>query len=112
MYVQMVAVGLIAGVVWLLIMTGLRTWRRTSVPSVAELFAAGLCEAYLLMPLLHHVSFTDGHYYISSKSNFFASSVVTQIAAWLLVAAIAVGVTRLRRHLRRHLEMRRIAALG
>jgi len=104
MYVQMVAAGLIAGVVWLLIMTGLRAWRRTSAPGVAELFAAGLCEAYLLMPLVHHVSFTDGYYYISSKSNFFASSVAAQIAAWLLVAAIAMGVTRLRRHL----EKRRI----
>ena len=112
LYVQMMVVGLIAGVVWLLIMTGLRAWRRTSIPSVAELFSAGLCEAYLLMPLLHHVSFTDGYYYISSKSNFFASTVVAQIAAWLLVVAIAVGVTRLRRQLRRQLEKRRIVALA
>jgi len=99
LYVQMMAVGLIAGVVWLLIMTGLRAWRRTSIPSVAALFSAGLCEAYLLMPLVHHVSFTDGYYYISSMSNFFASSIMAQIAAWLLVAAIAAGITRLRRHL-------------
>ena len=98
-YVQMMAVGLIAGVVWLLIMTGLRAWRRTSVPSVAALFAAGLCESYLLMPLAHHVSFTDGYYYISSMSNFFASSIMAQIVAWLPVAAITVGVTRLRRRL-------------
>jgi len=101
LYVQMMAVSLIAGVVWLLIMTGLRAWRRTSIPSTAELFAAGLCESYLLMPVLHHVSFTDGYYYISSKSNFFASGIITQIASWLLVAAIALGVTRLRRHLKK-----------
>lgn len=93
------AASLIAGVVWLLIMTGLRSWRRTSIPSVVDLLMAGVVVNYLLMPLVHHVIFTDGYYYISSMSNFFASSIMAQIAAWLLVAAIAVGITRLRRRL-------------
>ena len=108
LYVQMMVVGLIAGVVWLLIMTWLRAWRRTTIPSVAALFAAGLCESYLLMPLAHHVSFTDGYYYITSMSNYFASTVVAQIVAWLLVATIAVGITRMRRRL----EKWRMASIG
>ena len=98
-YVLMMVVGLVAGVVWLLIMTGLRTRQRISTPSVLELLTAGFVMTYLLLPLMHHTMFTDGYYYISSKSNFFASSIMLQIAAWLLVVAIAVGVTRLRRHL-------------
>jgi len=63
------------------------------------LFVAGLCVAYLLMVFMHHVGFTDGYYYISDKDNFFSWSWVLQMAAWLVAAIIAVGVTRLRRYL-------------
>ena len=51
------------------------------------------------MPLVHHVSFTDGYYYITGKDDFFARSVAVQMAAWLFVAGIAVGASRLRKHL-------------
>ena len=61
---------------------------------------AGLCVAYLLMPLIHHTCFTDGYYYITDKDNFFArSSVFLQIVTWLLAGGIAWGITRLRKQL-------------
>ena len=92
--------GILGGAMMLLVMmTALRVWRRTSNPTTWELFAAGLCVAYLFMPLLHHVGFTDGYYYVSDADNFFAKRWAFQIAAWLLAAMVAVGVTRLRGYL-------------
>jgi hypothetical protein len=96
LYLGMLVTCLVVGIAWLFIMTGLRIWRRTSIPGAVAVFIAGLCVAYLLMPLVHHVSFTDGYYYISDKDNFFARNGALQIIAWLVVAVIALGVTRLR----------------
>jgi hypothetical protein len=55
-----------------------------------------MCVAYLILPLAHHLAFTDGYYYISNSNNFFADSVALQTATWLLGAGIATGTTRLR----------------
>ncbi len=85
------------GVILLVIMTILRAWWRTANPTAWELLAAGLSGAYLLMPLLHHLGFTDGYYYISDALNFFSKHWPLQIAAWLLAAGVAVGVTQWRR---------------
>jgi hypothetical protein len=98
-WLWMMVVGSVSGVVWLLIMTGLRAWWRTSIPSAAALFTAGLCVAYPLTILIHYVSFTDGYYYISDMDNFFARNIVLQIMTWLIIAALALGVTRLREYL-------------
>ena len=98
-WVRMTVVIFLAGVAWLLIVTGLRVWQRMSVPSATEVFVAGLCVAYLVMPLLHHVMGTDGYYYISDSDNFFATNVALQILTWLIAATMAVGVTQLRKHL-------------
>jgi hypothetical protein len=96
-WVRMTVVVFLAGVAWLLIVTGARVWRRTPVLRATEVFIAGLCVAYLLMPLLHHVMFTDGYYYISDSDNFFATNVALQIVTWLIAAAMVAGVTRLRK---------------
>ncbi|MFC1974819.1 hypothetical protein ACFLXQ_00295 [Chloroflexota bacterium] len=99
-YVWMFGVGLVMGLGLLLLITGLHVWWRTSVPKAPAVFVAGLCVAYLLMPLVHHVSFTDGYDYISGKDNFFArSSALLQIVTWLVAGGIALGVTRLREYL-------------
>jgi len=98
-YVRWMVVGLAFGAGLLLVMTGLRVWRRTCIPTAAAVFMAGLCVAYPLMALAHHVSFTDHYYYISGRDNFFARSGALQIGAWLIAATLALAVTRLREHL-------------
>jgi hypothetical protein len=80
----------------LLLMTGLRRWRRRPVPGARVLFTAGLIVTYLMLPLLHYLAFTDGYYYITSASNYFARNVPLQIVTWLVAAALAIGATRLR----------------
>jgi hypothetical protein len=98
-YVRGMVVGFVTGVGLLLVMTGLHIWRRLSIPSAVAVFTAGLCVAYPLMALVHHISFTDAYYYISDKDNFFARSGALQIVTWLIAAAMALGVTRLRAYL-------------
>jgi hypothetical protein len=84
------------GAVGLTVVTGLRIWRRTPNPRAVAVFTAGLCVAYLLMPLVHHVFFTDGYYYITDSDNFFARNVAVQFLTWLVAATLAFGVTRFR----------------
>ncbi|MBN1218591.1 MAG: hypothetical protein JXM69_06675 [Anaerolineae bacterium] len=98
-YFWMMGLGLMMGVGLLLVMTGVHIWWRTFIPKASEVFVAGLCVAYLLMPLLHHVCFTDGYYYLTDQDNFLARNMVFQVTVWLLAAAMAAGVTRLREYL-------------
>ena len=93
--------GLLAGIAWLGVMSGLRAWRRRPTPPAGALLAAGLCLSYLLMPLVHHLFATPpGWRYISTASNFFAFNPVLQLAVFAVAAGTAVAVTRLRaRHL-------------
>ena len=99
-YVWMFGISLVVGLGLLLLMTALRVWRRMLISKVSAVFVAGVCVAYLLMPLFHHLSFTDGYYYISGKDNFFArSSVLLQLAVWLVTWGLAWAVTRLRKYL-------------
>ncbi|MEE8390988.1 MAG: hypothetical protein V3S14_09370 [Anaerolineae bacterium] len=68
--------GTVAGVVWLGIMTGLRAWRRKPLSGAGTLFVTGLCQNYLLMPLVRHIfSMPPGYRYISTASNFFGSGI-------------------------------------
>jgi hypothetical protein len=90
---------MLVGLVGLLLITALRAWRRAPVPRAAAVFAAGLCETYLLLPLLHHVFGTDGYYYITDSDNFFARASALQLAIWVVTAALALGITRLRQAL-------------
>jgi len=101
LWVWMMAASLVVGVVWLFVVTGLRLRLRRRIPGAAAMLAAGLCIAYLLMPLLHHLVGTDGYYYISDSDNFFAQSWGFQAVAWLVTAATATGVTWVRGRLAR-----------
>ena len=90
----------VAGAVWLGVMTGLRAWRRKSLPGASTLLVAGICLSYLLMPLVHHLLFTPLEYrYISAASNFFPHSIGLQLVVFLVAAILAAGLTRLRREI-------------
>jgi hypothetical protein len=92
--------GTLAGVVWLGVMTGLRVWRQKSLPGASALFVAGVCQSYLLMPLVHYLLATPpAYHYITTASNFFAFSVGLQILTVVVAAGLAIGVTQLRRWL-------------
>jgi hypothetical protein len=90
--------GLMVGIAWLGIMTGLRCHARRSTPPAGALLAAGLCISYLLMPLVHHLLATPpGWRYISTASNFFAFSPLLQLVVFAVAAGLAIGITRLRK---------------
>ena len=92
-----VAGSVLAGIAWLGIVTLLRRWRHKESPTAAELYIAGLCLSYLLMPVVHHLFATPpGYRYISTSSNFFAFSIGVQVAVFVVAALLAVGITRLR----------------
>jgi len=100
-YIRLVvAASILAGMLWLVAMSLLRRWRRTKTPAAAAVLLAGLALSYLLMPVVHYVFFTPAEYrYITVAGNFFASSPVLQTLALLLAAALAAGVTALRRRM-------------
>jgi hypothetical protein len=97
---------ILAGLGVLLVMTAFYAWRRRAeIPGATACFVAGLDVAYLLLPVVHHLlgsSETGGlsgpgyFVYISDVENYFTRSVPLQIVIWLVVALVAVGVTRLR----------------
>lgn len=93
-WVRMTIILLAAGVVWLLIVTGLHVFRQRSVKTV-EIFLAGCCMTYLFMPLMHYLMFTDGYYYITNSDNFFAQNLLFQVAIWLIVGGLTWGLARL-----------------
>lgn len=90
--------GLIAGAIWLIFLTVLRSWRRVADPGAAAILTAGLAWSYLALPLVHHLFATPpGFRYISAASNFFAFDPGVQVAAVALAGATALGASRLRR---------------
>jgi hypothetical protein len=95
-YLAAVALGLVGAAALLLLSTRIRIWRNMTVPMPLTLFVAGLCIAYLLLPFVHYIGFTNGYYYISVQANFFSWSRPLQIVAWLVAAGVAIGVTRMR----------------
>jgi len=79
--------------------SGSTTWRGL------HLAASGLIWSYLLAPLAHHLLLTPpGYRYISTASNFFASSPAVQALSFLVLALQARGAEWLHR---RVLEARR-----
>ena len=92
--------GPLSGMVWLGVMTGLRAWRRRPSPGAMVLFAAGLCQCYLVMPLVHHLVATPpGYRYISTAANFFAFNPGLQLAIFFVAGILAIGAVRLRQGL-------------
>ncbi len=106
--VYLVAVGgTLAGALWLVIMTGLRAWRRRPWPGAGALFVAGLCLSYLLMPLAHHLLATPPEYrYITAASNFFAFNTEVQLLVFFVAAALVVGITQFRQYVQARHEVR------
>jgi hypothetical protein len=98
LWLVIMLVTLSVGAVWLLIVTGLRAWRRVPVPSALKLVLSGFAVGYLLMPLVHHlyVTLVEGYPYITDGDNHFARTVPVQLGVWLFAAALAWGLTRLR----------------
>ena len=67
-----------------------------------HLAASGLIWGYLLAPLAHYLLLTPpGYRYISTASNFFASSPIVQIVSWLVLMLQAYGAERFHRRIRR-----------
>ena len=92
------AVGsLVAGALWLGLVTGLRVWRHKTMPGAGALLAAGICLSYLLLPLIHYVLGSSRHLYITTASNFFAFDYRVQVVVFLAAAALAFGISRVRR---------------
>jgi hypothetical protein len=100
-FIVVAILGLAAGFFLLLFSTVIYKWRRKTIPGSFMVLTAGLCVAYPLMALVHHlyVGLTGGYFYISDGDNFFARSLWPNLLAWLLAAAIVVAITRLRQHL-------------
>jgi len=94
-----VAGGSGGAIILLLIMTWLRWWQRKPMPSTLELLVAGLCAAYLVWPLIHHLVFTDGYYYITNMQNFFSERWGFQFLAWAVAGGVALALTKWRMHM-------------
>lgn len=103
-------VGLIAGVLAFAVVTAIYAWRRrAAIPGVGALLVAGADVYYLFLPLIHHVLFSTDQgtslgpgtfRYITDAENYFTRSLLLQLAIWLVVVALAWGVTRLRQAIR------------
>jgi hypothetical protein len=85
-----------AGLILLCVGTAIRFWLHRPGTGASPIFIAGLIGAYLFLPLLHHISFSDGYYYITDADNFLARSLFLQAGIWLLAALLAVAFFRLR----------------
>jgi hypothetical protein len=87
-----------ASVVWLggLVLLGRRL--RLALPSPTAMLLAVFAICYLLLPLLHHLLFTPSAYrYITSSSNFFAFTFLTQLICWFVASALALTADRIGR---------------
>ena len=97
-FIVVAILGLAAGLFLLMFSTAIYKWRRKTIPGSLMVLTAGLCVAYPLMALVHHlyVGLTGGYFYISDGDNFFARSLWPNLLAWLLAAVLALIITKLR----------------
>jgi hypothetical protein len=84
----------VAWVVWSLARPVVRPHH--CIPGWPAIVGVGVIVHGLLMPLCHHLFFTDGYYYISDSANFFARNGLRQALAYLTAVGLAFAVTRLR----------------
>jgi len=91
----------LAGLDGLAILTLLRVALRRQSPTPGELSLAALIVTYILLPIVHHVAFTSGRYYISNMDNFFARNGWIQIGTFAATAAVIWVTARARRALLR-----------
>jgi hypothetical protein len=90
-----------AGLILLGACTAIRFWLHRPGTGASPILLAGLIGAYLILPLLHHISFSDGYYYITDADNFLARSLFLQAGIWLLAAGLAIAFFRLRANLKK-----------
>lgn len=91
------ALGSIAvGVIWSILLGRWYTRKYRSIWRTDHLVVSGLGWSYLLLPLAHYFFFTPPSYrYITSAGNFFASSLLVQLVAFLTAGAFSSLVTAL-----------------
>ena len=88
--------GVLTGIVWLSVLSAARAWGRDPAPGVGQIFVAGLCWSYLVLPLAHYIFATPSDFkYITTSDNFFAYAPEIQIAAWIVAGILAVGAAKL-----------------
>ncbi|MGC9349785.1 MAG: hypothetical protein ACP5JG_16725 [Anaerolineae bacterium] len=92
------------GLVGLAAVTGLRCLLHRQLRSLGHLVLAGLCAAYLLLPLTHHLLGTGGRFYITDMDNFFSRNPWIQLGTWGVTFGLAWGAVRLRRRIQRRLD--------
>ncbi len=91
--------GVVAGVTILLAVTFLQhRWHVRPERCLSPLLAAGVCWAYLVLPAVHHLIFTDGWFYITTMDNFFARSWLGFVVGWMMTGPIVALVAQLRRN--------------
>ncbi len=95
--------GMAASIIGLGALTVLCVWRRRPLTEWWAILAAGLALSYLLLPLVHYfVAGPPGYRYITTASNFFASTPALQALVLAIAAALAYGAARLRPVLSHH----------
>jgi hypothetical protein len=109
-WVTLTTLMLVCAIVWLLVVTVLRHVVGVPHSSGPTLLVAGASVAYLFLPLLHHVAFTDGYFYVTNSNNFLADDCSYQLAAWLIAAGLVLGTSVMRSGLARLPSWRRPGA--
>jgi len=86
------------GTLWLLLLSWLQARRHQQPLKARELFVAGLCLSYLLLPLLHYLLFVPPKFrYISASANFFALNPLVQLVCLGVAAYLARMTTQVQR---------------
>ena len=91
----------LAGLTGLAILTRLRPALGVTGPTAWELSLAALIVTYIVLPIVHHVVFTGGLYYISNMDNFFARDLGIQALTFAATAAVIWATAHTRRPLLR-----------
>jgi len=91
----------LAGLAGLAILTILRWALGVARPTAWDLSLAALIVTYIILPIVHHVAFTGGLYYISNMDNFFARDLGVQALTFAATAAVIWATAHTRRALLR-----------
>lgn len=87
--------GTMVGVAWLFFIRWARRKHGGVFTQAGPLFISGLSLSYLVLPLGHYLFLgPPGYHYLTTASNFFASSWVIQLLSWGLAAGLAAWVSR------------------
>lgn len=79
-------------------LTLIRARLRRPMPTATHLGLAGFIAAYLGFPIVHHMLFTGGYFYITDMDNAFARAAWAQLVTFIATAALVRLTTHLRRH--------------